>query len=225
MTANRLRLALFAIALGALVPPAAAAAGADPKPPCQSSSSNPAIQQYTEALPTACGAQVSGAGHKVASLPRSVERKLHRHKNGKVLEQVATSSRYGAPASSSTSSTSSTAPKHKAATPPSGGQPAATHHRSATPTPARQTPPAAVTPSHETRTASTKPPATEHRERTALRKTRRKERPPVAEALGTLSGGSGSDDRLLALVIVMGVGTVLAFGAAAVRFVTLRQRR
>jgi len=60
----------------------------------------PAVDAYVEVLPTAGGGAAVGAGPaRSGRLPRALDRRLRRAagKQAPVLEQIATSSRYGAP--------------------------------------------------------------------------------------------------------------------------------
>jgi hypothetical protein len=61
---------------------------------------NPAICQYVEDVPTSKGSKPTGVGkEKVNKLPRAVERELRKEGGAlaPVLEEVATSTKYGAP--------------------------------------------------------------------------------------------------------------------------------
>ena len=63
---------------------------------------NPAVSQYVEKIPTACGSRGdrgAAAGSGSSALPVVVARQLNRSKQGKLLRNVASSGRFGAPAS------------------------------------------------------------------------------------------------------------------------------
>lgn len=62
---------------------------------------NPAVAQYVEKIPTACGSKgtrggAAGSGTS-SSLPTSVSQQLGRSAQGKLLRSVSSSTRYGAP--------------------------------------------------------------------------------------------------------------------------------
>ena len=61
---------------------------------------NPSVSQYVEKIPTACGSRSDrGSSAAVGSspLPTAVSSQLNTSSQGKLLRQVATSRRYGAP--------------------------------------------------------------------------------------------------------------------------------
>ncbi len=64
-----------------------------------SKTGNPAVREYVEIIPTACGPKARRVGGGTASLPSSVEHQLSRLPAGvgRLLHKVGTSESYGAP--------------------------------------------------------------------------------------------------------------------------------
>jgi hypothetical protein len=69
---------------------------------------NPSVSQYIEKVPTACGSKsdrgssAGGSSESSSSLPAGVTTQLNKSSQGKLLRQVASSNRYGAPPSQRT---------------------------------------------------------------------------------------------------------------------------
>jgi hypothetical protein len=119
--AQRARFALAA-ASAAVLMTAAPALGEEPPPP----PGTPSIDQYVETIPRSSGGAPVGVGMpRVTPLPRVVASRLHRRRDAVAerLEEVATSSAWGAP-------TRAAAPAGVSkATPNSAGPPAAAFTR------------------------------------------------------------------------------------------------
>ena len=90
------RLSVAAIALSALAWSGSAWGKCGPG---STSGVSAAVQQYVEQIPTSCGSKVTGAGKGSAPLPPFAARQLRLRggSQAKLLRQIATSRRFGAP--------------------------------------------------------------------------------------------------------------------------------
>jgi hypothetical protein len=92
-----LRRLVFVLAMASVVLVYADVAAAK-KNPCKAGPVDPSIDQYVEAVPSGCGR--AHGGKIVAKLPKTITRALQQQggSDAALLEQVATSSTFGAPA-------------------------------------------------------------------------------------------------------------------------------